>query len=231
MIAKIIAWGRDRDEAIARLRRSLAQTTVVVEGGTTNRSFLLDAARPARGALRGLRQPLAGPARSRRRARPGPAAGRPAGGRRRGLRPPTRPPRRRPSTPARDGAARRGDARELGHRRRSCATRASAYDAARLPHRPRHLPGALRTSTPRTSRSTSVNDYERRVTCGGRMHRVVAVAQGATSRVDVDGAAHTVSSATTAASSGPAGRHSSCRCSSKPGDQSPRATRWRCSRA
>ncbi len=41
MIAKVIAWGRDRDEALARLRRALAQSAVVVEGGTTNRSFLL----------------------------------------------------------------------------------------------------------------------------------------------------------------------------------------------
>jgi biotin carboxyl carrier protein len=42
MIAKIIAYGRDRDEALARLRRALRQTTVVVEGGATNKSFLLD---------------------------------------------------------------------------------------------------------------------------------------------------------------------------------------------
>jgi acetyl/propionyl-CoA carboxylase alpha subunit/acetyl-CoA carboxylase carboxyltransferase component len=41
MIAKVVAWGRDREEAIARLRRALAQSVVVVEGGTTNRSFLL----------------------------------------------------------------------------------------------------------------------------------------------------------------------------------------------
>jgi acetyl/propionyl-CoA carboxylase alpha subunit/acetyl-CoA carboxylase carboxyltransferase component len=41
MIAKVVAWGRDRNEALARLRRSLAQSAVVVEGGTTNRSFLL----------------------------------------------------------------------------------------------------------------------------------------------------------------------------------------------
>ncbi len=41
MLAKIIAWGQDRTDALARLRRALAQTTVVVDGGTTNRSFLL----------------------------------------------------------------------------------------------------------------------------------------------------------------------------------------------
>src|SRR6202000_1020657 len=41
MIAKIIAYGGDRDEALGRLRRAMAETTVVIEGGTTNKSFLL----------------------------------------------------------------------------------------------------------------------------------------------------------------------------------------------
>ncbi|ACV78548.1 ATP-binding protein [Nakamurella multipartita] len=41
MVAKIIAWGRDRDEALARLRVALRETTVVVKGGTTTKSFLL----------------------------------------------------------------------------------------------------------------------------------------------------------------------------------------------
>jgi acetyl/propionyl-CoA carboxylase alpha subunit/acetyl-CoA carboxylase carboxyltransferase component len=40
MIAKVIAVGRDRAEALARLRRAIAETTVIVEGGTTNKSFL-----------------------------------------------------------------------------------------------------------------------------------------------------------------------------------------------
>ncbi|HEU4330719.1 MAG TPA: carboxyl transferase domain-containing protein [Lapillicoccus sp.] len=42
MIAKIIAYGRDRDEALGRLRRAVAETTVVIEGGATNKSFILD---------------------------------------------------------------------------------------------------------------------------------------------------------------------------------------------
>ena len=42
MIAKILAWGHDRAEALSRLRRALTQTTVLVRGGTTNRAFLLD---------------------------------------------------------------------------------------------------------------------------------------------------------------------------------------------
>lgn len=42
MIAKVIAYGHTRVEAIARLRRSLLATTVLVDGGVTNKSFLLD---------------------------------------------------------------------------------------------------------------------------------------------------------------------------------------------
>ena len=42
MIAKIIAYGRTRDEALGRLRRAVADTTVVLEGGATNKSFVLD---------------------------------------------------------------------------------------------------------------------------------------------------------------------------------------------
>ncbi|MFI6262493.1 carboxyl transferase domain-containing protein [Micromonospora sp. NPDC051006] len=42
MIAKIIAYGRDRDEALGRLRRAMKNTTVIIEGGATNKSFVLD---------------------------------------------------------------------------------------------------------------------------------------------------------------------------------------------
>ncbi|MBA3797531.1 MAG: ATP-grasp domain-containing protein [Geodermatophilaceae bacterium] len=42
MVAKVIAWGRDRPEALARLRCALRDTTVLIQGGTTIKSFLLD---------------------------------------------------------------------------------------------------------------------------------------------------------------------------------------------
>ena len=42
MIAKVIAFGRDRNEALARLRRVLHESVVVIKGGTSNRAFLLE---------------------------------------------------------------------------------------------------------------------------------------------------------------------------------------------
>ncbi|MFI1461248.1 ATP-binding protein [Nocardia carnea] len=42
MIAKIIAYGSNRDQALGRLRRAVAQTRVIIEGGATNKSFVLD---------------------------------------------------------------------------------------------------------------------------------------------------------------------------------------------
>ena len=45
VMAKIVAWGRNRVEALARLHRALVETTVVVDGGATNRAFLLELVR------------------------------------------------------------------------------------------------------------------------------------------------------------------------------------------
>ena len=42
MIAKIIAYGSDRGQALARLRRAMGETTVIIDGGVTNKSFVLD---------------------------------------------------------------------------------------------------------------------------------------------------------------------------------------------
>jgi acetyl/propionyl-CoA carboxylase alpha subunit/acetyl-CoA carboxylase carboxyltransferase component len=44
MIAKVIAHGHDRAEALSRLRRALAQSLAMVDGGTTNKAFLLSLA-------------------------------------------------------------------------------------------------------------------------------------------------------------------------------------------
>ena len=41
MIAKIIAYGHTREEAIARLLRSLRESSVVVKGGASNKAFLM----------------------------------------------------------------------------------------------------------------------------------------------------------------------------------------------
>ncbi len=42
LIGKLIAWGRDRDEALARLHKAVSHTLAVIEGGTTNQGFLLE---------------------------------------------------------------------------------------------------------------------------------------------------------------------------------------------
>ncbi len=42
MIAKLISYGQTRTEALARLRRALHDSVIVVEGGTSNRAFLME---------------------------------------------------------------------------------------------------------------------------------------------------------------------------------------------
>lgn len=45
MIGKIVAFGATRTEAFSRLSRAVGETSVVVEGGTSNRGFLFDLSR------------------------------------------------------------------------------------------------------------------------------------------------------------------------------------------
>ena len=42
MIAKIIAYGRNRKEALSRLQRALRESVVVIKGGASNKTFLLE---------------------------------------------------------------------------------------------------------------------------------------------------------------------------------------------
>ncbi|MGO9646555.1 MAG: carboxyl transferase domain-containing protein [Terriglobales bacterium] len=42
MIAKIIAYGQNRKEALSRLQRALRESVVVIKGGTSNKAFLLE---------------------------------------------------------------------------------------------------------------------------------------------------------------------------------------------
>jgi acetyl/propionyl-CoA carboxylase alpha subunit/acetyl-CoA carboxylase carboxyltransferase component len=188
MIAKIVAWGRDRDEALARLRRALRDTTAVVEGGTTNRCFLLTL----------LDQPAvrAGEFDNHWLDRlTGEAAHLPA-----------------PDPVALLVAAVESyDLDEAAERAafHARAARGGAESTAGVGHRCRlryrgqkyglHV---YRTGG-RTYRVTSGvatadivilhrDGYERRVVVGDRTHRVVAVVEGAMLRVDVDGAAHAV---------------------------------------
>ena len=189
MIAKIIAWGQDRDEALARLRRALAQTAVVIEGGATNRSFLLtllDRPELRAGAVdnRWLDRLDRG---GRARAGPDPVAllaaaveaydGRP----RRGG---ERVPRGRAAGAPGDAGQRRHDG--------AAALRGRRPRPGRVPDRAQLLPGRAGAARSPTSRSSAVNAYERRVRCGGRQHHVIAARQGPLFRIVVDGTTHQV---------------------------------------
>ena len=187
MIAKIIAHGSNRHEALARLHRALSQTTVLVRGGTTNKSFLLDLLAARRCA----------PARSTRRGSTG--SPRPTSTCRRAWpTSPSSPPR---STPA-------------SSRRRSIAPRSSAGRAAAAP-RPtptigrevelRHGGQSCRVTVRRVGPTryeveldgvTTVVEVERmgrarsRLTIGGRTFMVVSSTQGSDHLIEVDGVAH-----------------------------------------
>ncbi len=188
MIAKIVAWGQDRDEALARLRRALAQSAVVVEGGTTNRSFLLGLLdRPElrsgdfdnrwldRLTSAGEHVPSPQPVALLAAAVEAYAADHAAvqaafhAGARRG----------RPEVPESVGT--KVQLRYAG----------VTYDLAVY----RTSPGTYRVRWGKVSADLSVdyaNAYERRVRCAGRHYRVVAVTQGAMFRIVVDGTTHRI---------------------------------------
>jgi acetyl/propionyl-CoA carboxylase alpha subunit/acetyl-CoA carboxylase carboxyltransferase component len=189
MIAKVIAWGQDRTEAIARLRRGLRQATVVVDGGTTNLSFLLgllDRTEVREGRLDNgwldrlsaagghevAADPLAVLCAAVEAYETDDAVARAAFH--------ARAARGRPVLPE-----------EIGHR---CNLRYRGGEYALCVYRT----GA---STYRVDAGATIADirvvrtseHERRVDAGGRWHRVVSTVCGASLRLEIDGAAHNVS--------------------------------------
>ena len=194
MIAKIIAYGRTRDEALARLRRALAETTVVIEGGATNKSFLLDLLdQPelidgsadtgwidrvrARGRLVTHRHAgIALVAAGDRGLRGGGAGRAPALPRHRARRPAAGPARDRPRD--RPEAARR---RAPGGRR---------------PDRPAPVPGRRRcrraTGRPVDAGLERLDDYAGRLEVGDQRFRLLTATHGPVHLVEVDGITHRV---------------------------------------
>ncbi len=188
MLAKVIAWGQDRDEALARLRRSLALSTVVIESGTTNRSFLLGLLdRPElrsgefdnhwldRLTSTGDHVPGPQPIALLAAAVEAYAADHSAAqaafhtGARRG----------RPEMPERVGTK-----AQLSYAN-------GTYQLLVY----RTSPGSYRVCWNNVAADLEVdfvNDYERRVRCDGRQYRVVAVTQGSSFRIVVDDTSHRV---------------------------------------
>ena len=188
LLARLTSWGRDRRDALARLRRALDLTTAVVQGGATDRAFLLsvldhprlqegpvDASWLDRALDAGHFDVDADPVALLAAAVEAYAADQAA------------------AQAAFRSAAARGrpeQPEEVG---------------ARLQLRYRGLPYQLRVDqvAPGTYRVRSgrdicdlvvneVNAFERRISCGGRIHRVVVTAAGAAFRLEVDGAVHRI---------------------------------------
>ena len=195
MIAKIIAYGRDRDQALGRLRRAMAETTVIIEGGATNKSFVLDLldqpevidASADTGWIDRVRAEgrlVSAPALRHRARRRGDRGVRGRGGGQPAAAAVHRA-RRAPAGPARDGppagpqAARRRLPRERG------PDRASAGSASASP--------AAVTCTPPTSRSSGSTRTAARSPSTARASGWSSATHGPIHLVEVDGVTHRIS--------------------------------------
>ena len=194
MIAKILAVGRNREEALSRLRRGLTQTAVVVRGGTTNKAFLqgllereevhrseIDIAWIDRLMTTGDHLPTrhgdvavlsaalemyeATASRARTRFLAAAARGRPA---------------------VEEGI---GCDVELGHRGQSYAMSVHRLGPRRFVVELDDESGPGRIELERDV----LGAYDRRLLCRGRAHHVFSVAQGPVHLVEVDGVPHRVS--------------------------------------
>ena len=189
MVAKVIAYGRTREEAIARLRRALRESTAIDRGRHDQPRLPARDPRPPGVQGRRGRHRLAGPPRrvrrdgGRRRRRRRAAAGRDRARRRRDrdrarlllrLRPP-RPPRgQRAGLP----------------RRRGPPPRPGLPDR-RLPARARPLPRRRRRHAVEAE-VERLSGHERRITIDGVTHRTMISRQGADLLVEVHGVPHRI---------------------------------------
>ncbi|HEX2704343.1 MAG TPA: biotin/lipoyl-containing protein, partial [Candidatus Lustribacter sp.] len=187
LIATVTAWGHDRDEALARLRRALERTAAVLEIGATNRSGLLallsshevaagrvtlgwydDAL--ASGALRPAADPVAVLAAAVEAYEADLAMVRASFF--------ASAERGRPEHPEAVGSNMSLSYRGAEYRLRVDRTAPGSYRI--------HGGVSVDVSVDR------LGEFERRISCGGRRHAIVAVEQGADFRIEVDGVAHTV---------------------------------------
>ncbi|WP_052465969.1 carboxyl transferase domain-containing protein [Mobilicoccus massiliensis] len=191
VVTSIGAWGRDREQARTRLLRALERTTVVLDGAVTNRSeLLLTVGHPDLAAA-----PVDELWSARRRAE---------------------------LTPAADPVALVAAAVEAYEADLASVRATFLASAARgRPERPEEVgtrltldyrgvdvavaverrgpdsyhvvltqPGASAVEV--DVRDERLGRFERRLTCRGRRHRVVATEQGASIHLEIDGLAHTV---------------------------------------
>ncbi|GAA2655119.1 ATP-binding protein [Paractinoplanes durhamensis] len=188
MIAKIVAWGKDRTEALSRLRRALDDTTAIIEGGTTNRSFLLGVLGRAevragrydnrwldRLTAEGAHLPAADPVALLMAALTSYELDQAA------------------DQAAFHARARRGRAESTGPVGQRCRLRyrGQPYDlwVYRTGRRSYRITGAGVADLVVERR----DGYQSRVRVGDRSYRVAAIAEGATIRVNVDGCSHVIS--------------------------------------
>ena len=196
MLVKLIAHGRDREEALGRLARALGQTAVVLRGGTTNKSFLLDLlerdeVRDGRVDVRFVDRLVGrGEQRSRRHAElalvraaieayeaeADADKGRFLSTALRG-RPEVRPE-----------AFRTVELRQSGHAYRVAVRRTGVarYRVEENGHRVEV--GIERIGSPLRERRLTTSEW--RIRCGGAAHRVLSLVQGRTHLVEVEGVPH-----------------------------------------
>ena len=197
MIAKVVAHGRDREEALGRLSRALTQTTVILRGGTTNKAFLLDLldreeVRSGRLDVRFLDRLVArGEQTSRRHAElalvraaieayeteADAEKGRFLSTARRG----------RPE--ARSETSRTVEMRQ-GGQSYGVVVRRTAVDRYRIEEDGQRVEVAIeRLGSPLRERRLTTSEW--RLTCGGSSYRVLSLVQDRTHLVEVEGVPHT----------------------------------------